>query len=89
MRTRILRISAAGVLLAAVLVQAAVAAGTPKHAPPATRPVNQPATIVVRGSTGFSWADGAIGLVAGLGIAIVGAGALALRPQRGTRRTAL
>ena len=91
MHAWILRTSAAGILLVALLVQGAVAADKPRNELPSTRPVGQPATIVVRGSSGFSWTDGAIGLVAGLGIAIVGVGVggLARGTQRGTRRTAL
>ncbi len=124
MHTQILRTSAAGILLTAVLAHAAVAAGEPKNEPPFTRQVAartsqaathtarasspviqgepknelpftrtvaEPATIVVRGSTGFSWTDGAIGLIAGLGVAIAGVAATALArgAQRGTPRTAL
>jgi hypothetical protein len=46
--------------------------GEPKNEPPFTRP----ATVVVVSGGGFSWTDGAIGGVAGLGVAIAGTGAL-------------
>jgi hypothetical protein len=58
--------------------------GEPKNEPPFTRPVTTgaagtaPATIVIRSSQGFSWADAAIGLAAGIGIAASAAGALSL-----------
>jgi hypothetical protein len=124
MRTQILRTSAAGILLAAVFAQAAVAGGEPKNElpftrlvasrtpqaathiarasspliqgepkneAPFTRPAAQPATIVVKASSGFSWTDAVIGLIAGLGLAIVVAGATGLvrGAHRGTLRTAL
>jgi hypothetical protein len=65
--------------------------GEPKNEWPFTRPVTQPQSIVVKSSSGFSWTDAAIGLIAGLGVAIVAAGATGLvrRPHRGTPRTAL
>jgi hypothetical protein len=65
--------------------------GEPKDEAPFTRPVAQPATIVVKASNGFSWTDAVIGLIAGLGLATVGAGATGLvrRAPRATVRTAL
>lgn len=52
--------------------------GEPKNELPFTRVVTQPATIVVRSDGGFSWTDGALGLVAGVGIALSGAAAVGL-----------
>lgn len=54
--------------------------GEPKNEPPFTRP----ATVVVTTSRGFSWADGAVGGAAGIGVALAGAGAvlLARKPPR-------
>lgn len=59
--------------------------GEPKNEPPFTNPV-APATIIVRGGDGFSWTDGAIGLAAGIGVALSGGAALAL--ARKSPRTA-
>jgi hypothetical protein len=75
----------------AAQVPSPVIQGEPKNEWPFTRPVAQPPTVVVRSSSGFSWTDSAIGLIAGLGVAIVAAGATGLvrGPQRGTPRTAL
>jgi hypothetical protein len=56
--------------------------GEPKNEPPFTRP----ATVVVVSSSGFDWADGGIGVAAGIGIALAGAGAIAL--TRKSPRTA-
>jgi hypothetical protein len=55
--------------------------GEPKNMPPFTGP----ATILVAASgSGFDWADGGIGAVAGIGIALAGTGAVLLvrRPAR-------
>jgi len=55
--------------------------GEPKNSLPFTLPT----TIVVSaGDSGFDWADGGIGAMAGIGIALAGAGAvlLARRPPR-------
>jgi hypothetical protein len=55
--------------------------GEPKNLLPFT----SPATILVSaGGSGFDWADGGIGAVAGIGIAIAGTGAVLLvrRPAR-------
>jgi hypothetical protein len=46
--------------------------GEPKNEPPFTRPV----IVVASGSTGFSWRDGALGGVGGVGLALAGAGAV-------------
>jgi hypothetical protein len=60
-----------------------VVQGEPKNEQPFTRHV---ATIVVRSSDGFSWTDGAIGAIAGIGLALSGAGVLTV--ARKTPRTA-
>jgi hypothetical protein len=54
--------------------------GEPKNELPFTRPVvtRQPATVVIQSSGGFSWTDGAIGLAAGVGVALSGAAAVGL-----------
>lgn len=59
--------------------------GEAKNQLPFTRPVSQPTTIVVQSGGGFSWTDGAIGLAAGIGVAISGAGAVALGRSRSPR----
>jgi hypothetical protein len=58
--------------------------GEPKNEPPFTRP----ATVVVvsGGNGGFDWTDGGIGVAAGIGIALAGAGAMVL--TRKSPRTA-
>lgn len=52
--------------------------GEPKNEPPFTRPT----TLVVQSGRGFDWTDAGVGLVAGIGIAAIGAGALSLRPTK-------
>jgi hypothetical protein len=54
--------------------------GEPKNELPFTRPVvtQQPATVVIQSSDAFSWTDGAIGLAAGVGVALSGAAAVGL-----------
>jgi hypothetical protein len=44
--------------------------GEPKNEPPFTRP----ATVVVTTARGFSWTDGTVGALAGIGIALAGGG---------------
>ena len=51
--------------------------GEPKNEPPFTRPV-EGTTIVVGSSGGFDWTDGAIGLAAGIGLALSLAGGTVL-----------
>ena len=46
--------------------------GEPKNEPPFTRPV----VVTASGGTGFSWRDGALGGLGGIGITLAGAGAL-------------
>ena len=46
--------------------------GEPKNEPPFTRPV----VVVANSSSGFSWRDGALGGLGGVGITLAGAGAL-------------
>ena len=46
--------------------------GEPKNEPPFTRPV----VVVASSRSGFSWRDGAIGGLGGVGITLAGAGAL-------------
>lgn len=61
--------------------RAALIQGEPKN----SLPFSRPATILVSaGGGGFDWADGGIGAVAGIGIALAGTGAvlLARRPAR-------
>ena len=53
--------------------------GEAKNELPFTRPVEQPDTIVLRQDQGFVWRDGALGALAGVGLAAAGAGSLALR----------
>ena len=48
--------------------------GEPKNEYPFTRP----ATVIVTSNDGFDWSSGAIGAAAGIGIALAGAGVLAL-----------
>ena len=48
--------------------------GEPKNEPPFTRP----ATVIVASDSGFHWADAGLGLLAGVGIAASGVGALTL-----------
>jgi hypothetical protein len=53
--------------------------GEPKNELPFTRPVvTQPATVVIQSSNGFRWTDGAIGLAAGIGVALSGAAVVGL-----------
>jgi hypothetical protein len=54
--------------------------GEPKNELPFTRPVvtQQPATVVIESSNGFKWTDGAIGLAAGIGVALSGAAIVGL-----------
>ena len=70
---------------AQVVASTAEPRGEAKNQLPFTRPVSQPATIVVQSGSGFSWTDGAIGLAAGIGVAISGAGAVALGRSRSPR----
>ena len=60
--------------------------GEPKNELPFTRPVAEPATVVVQTAAGFDWTDGALGLVAGVGIALALSAAFAL--TRKSPRTA-
>jgi hypothetical protein len=48
--------------------------GEAKNEPPFTRP----AVVVVSSNSGFDWSSGGIGVAAGLGVAVLGAGALSL-----------
>ena len=64
--------TAAGLAAAAVVTQGALAGGEPKNEPPFTRPV----VVVASSRSGFSWRDGAIGGLGGVGITLAGAGAL-------------
>ena len=77
--THILRSAALAAVVAASLAHGAFAGGETKNQLPFTRPVSQPAaTVVIRAGGGFSWTDGAIGMVAGLGVALSGAAGLTL-----------
>jgi hypothetical protein len=55
-------------------------AGEAKNEPPFNRPVSAP--VVVAGSSGFSWGDAGIGVLAGFGLAAVAAGGLTLAGSR-------
>ena len=61
-------------------------AGEQKNEPPFTQPVPDVKPVVVRGGDGFDWTDGGIGVAAGIGIALAGAGAMVL--ARKSPRTA-
>ena|SRR5947209_1565775 len=56
--------------------------GESKNQAPFTQPV---ATVVVQSGGGFSWTDGGIGLVAGIGVALSGGGALLLARNKSPR----
>ena len=59
--------------------------GEAKNEPPFSNPA-APAAVIVRSGNGFSWSAGAIGLAAGIGIALSGGATVAL--ARKSPRTA-
>ena len=60
--------------------------GEQKNELPFTQPGSDVTPVVVRGGDGFDWTDGGIGVAAGIGIALAGAGAMVL--DRKSPRTA-
>ncbi len=52
--------------------------GEAKNELPFTRPVSTPPTLIVKTRGGFNFTDGAIGALAGIGVALSAAAALAL-----------